>query len=132
MNATEIDIIQSAYAALNNYDIPGFLALLSPDVVRFEHFTSPPFTCRGIEEMRAHLEKGRSSWAEGSCTPEKFTIHGNRIVVSAYVHVRVNNETEWRNGYTGDVFTFKDGRIVEFSTFGNHNDALAYAVSDVF
>jgi hypothetical protein len=48
------------------------------------------------------------------------------------VRVRLKGETTWREGHVGDVFTFRNGKIVQFRTFFDTREALEYAgVSDL-
>lgn len=35
-------------------------------------------------------------------------------------------KTDWIDGHTADVFTFKDGKISEFRTFWEDKEALEY------
>lgn len=130
--AAEIGVLRAAYAALNRGDVAGFVAAFDPRVERIEPADFPMAgTYRGIEAVRAHVEKGRGTWAEGACEPEGFVIAppstmppvGDRIIALAQVRVRLKTETEWRVGRIADVFTFRDGRVVQFRTFGSEREA---------
>ncbi len=56
-----------------------------------------------------------------------FTVMGDKIVVSAHVHVRLKDQTDWLEGRTGDVFTFRYGKVIEFRTFFDEQQALEWA-----
>jgi hypothetical protein len=43
------------------------------------------------------------------------------------VKVRLKDRPEWIEGRTGDVFTFRGGKIIEFRTFMEHQKALEWA-----
>lgn len=127
----EIEIIRQAYAALNRGDIDGFVKDFDPQIVRVE-FEGSPMEGKhyGIEAVREHVNVGRSTWAEGACEPESFITSGDKVIVICHVRVRLKDQTDWLEGRTGDVFTFRDGKIIEFRTFSEGKDALKYAGVD--
>ncbi|MDA1043911.1 MAG: hypothetical protein O3C57_01670 [Verrucomicrobia bacterium] len=43
------------------------------------------------------------------------------------VRVRLKHETAWREGRIADVYTFRDGKAVQFRTFGDERQALEWA-----
>lgn len=81
----------------------------------------------GIEAVMEHVIAGRSTWAEGACEPERFVTAGDKVVVCCHVRVRLNDQTEWLEGRTADVFTFRNGKVIEFRTFADERPALEYA-----
>ena len=129
----ETEALRAAYAALNRNDVAGFVAVFDPEIERIEPSDFPlGGTYRGLEAVKAHVEQGRGSWAEGSCEPEQFIVApscdlGDRIIVIAQVHVRLKHETEWREGRIADVYTFRNGKAVQFRTFGDEREALEWA-----
>lgn len=132
----EMQALTDAYSALDRNDIPAFAKLLDPQIERFEFLDSPMAgTYRGLAAVTAHLSKARATWAEGTCTPERFIIAppagagggDNRIIVLVHVHVRLKTETEWREGRTADVFTFRNGKVVQFRTFAEERQAFKWA-----
>ena len=84
-------------------------------------------TYRGLAAVTAHVSKGRGTWAEGSCEPERFIVAGDRVIVLAHVRVRLKHETEWREGRTADVYTFRDGKAIQFYTFFDERQAFEWA-----
>ncbi|MBX3268184.1 MAG: hypothetical protein KF831_15910 [Acidobacteria bacterium] len=40
--------------------------------------------------------------------------------------VRLKDQTDGLDGRTGDVFTFRNGKVTEFRTFAEEKDALEY------
>ncbi|MFM9905202.1 MAG: nuclear transport factor 2 family protein [Pyrinomonadaceae bacterium] len=79
-----------------------------------------------MEAVKAHVAQGRSTWAEGACEPERFVTARDKVVVSCHVRVRLKDQTDWLEGRTADVFTFRDGKVIEFRTFAEENDALEF------
>ncbi|HRH93647.1 MAG TPA: nuclear transport factor 2 family protein [Candidatus Peribacteria bacterium] len=120
--------VRDFYAALNANDVAAALRLFDAQAVRIE-FEGHPFTgtYRGLAELEAHLSAARSTWAEGSCEPLRMIAAGDKVVVPVHVRVRKKDSASWNEGETGDVFTFKDGKIVEFRTFLKGDEALAWA-----
>ena len=120
--AVETEAIRGAYAALNRNDTPGFVAVFDPQVERIEPADFPQGGIyHGLAAVTAHVAKGRGTWAEGSCEPQRFIVAGDRIIVLVHVRVRLKHETEWREGRIADVFTFRNGRcrrVVERTSCG--------------
>ena len=123
----EIEAVKQAYAALNRGDIDGFVKDFDPWIVRVEFEGSPMAGAfHGIEAVKAHVVQGRSTWAEGTCEPKKFVTSGDKVVVLCHVRVRLKDQTDWLEGSTADVFSFRDGKIIEFRTFADEREALEY------
>lgn len=126
--ADRTDMLRAAYAALNRNDVAGFVADFDADIERVEPSDFPGGgTYRGLEAVKAHVLKARGTWAEGGCEPERFIVVGDRMVVVVHVRVRLKNEIEWREGRTGDVFGFRNDKIVEFRTFFDEQQAMEWA-----
>jgi ketosteroid isomerase-like protein len=49
----------------------------------------------------------------------------------AHVRVRLKHETEWREGRIADVFTFRNGKAIQFRTFADKRQALPRGRSPV-
>ena len=107
------------------------IAALDPQIEWSETFDPTGRKYRGLAEVEAHFSTAREQWAEGACEPEEFIAAGNeselKIVVYVHVRVRLKNETEWREGRLGDVFTFRDGKIIEGRSFLDRRQALDWA-----
>lgn len=132
--AAETAALREAYAALNRGDIPGFVAVFDPQIERIEPADFPQGgTYHGLEAVKEHISKGRGTWAEGSCEPQRFIVASpggggsDRIIVFVHVRVRLKTETEWRDGRIADVFTFRNGKAVQFRTFAEEREALEWA-----
>jgi ketosteroid isomerase-like protein len=126
--ASEVVLLREAYAALNRGDVPGFVRSFDEQVKRFEPAAVPTEgTFRGLAAVTAHVVRGRGTWAEGGCEPERFEVIGNRVIAYIHVRVRVKNESDWREGRAVDVFTFRDGKVVEFRTFFDERLGVEWA-----
>ena len=126
--STEIEAVKLFFAALNRNDLQAIVLALDPEVVRKEFEGTPNgATYRGIGEFREMFERGRGSWAEGGCNPEEIFQNGNKVVAFVHVRVRLKGATEWNEGKIGDAFMFRGGKIVEFHSFADRDDALKWA-----
>lgn len=126
--AAETEALREAYAALNRNDIPAFVEIFDPQIERIEPADFPgDGTYHGLAAVTAHLSKARATWAEGSCDPQRFMVVGDRIIVFIYVRVRLKHETEWREGRIADVYTFRNGKAIQFRTFAEERQALEWA-----
>lgn len=128
--AAETEALRQAYTALNRNDLPGFTAIFDPQVERIEPAGFPQAgTYRGLEAVKAHVAKGRGTWAEGSCEPQRFIVapSGDRIIVLVHVRVRLKDEPEWREGRIADAYTFRNGKAIQFRTFADERHALEWA-----
>lgn len=124
----EIEILREFFAAINRNDIQAATRHFDPQVVRVEPEGFPTSgTYRGIAQVRAQLAKGRGTWAEGRCEPEKFLPHADKVVVFLHAWVRLEGATEWTGGRFADGFVFRDGKITEHRSFGERADALEWA-----
>lgn len=126
--SSEAQILRKAYAALNRGDVDGFVKDFDPKIERVELIDLPRGdTYRGLEAVKQHVAKGRSTWAEGGCEPERFVVSGDKVVVFVHVRVRLNGQTEWIDGRVTDVYTFRDGKVIQFRTFADERQALEWA-----
>ena len=124
----EIEALERFFAAVNRNDMQGMTKDFDPQIVRIEPEGFPTAgTYRGIAEVQANVTKGRGSWAEGSCDPEKFLVNGDKIVVYLCARVRMKGATDWVGGRFADGFAFRNGRITQYLSFGERVDALKWA-----
>jgi uncharacterized protein len=125
--AAETQALKEAFAALNRNDIPAMIQIFDPQIERIEPADFPMAgTYHGLAAVQEHLLKARATWAEGTCEPERFIVAGDKVIVFVYVHVRLKQETEWREGCLADVFTFRNGKAVHWRTFGERQQALEW------
>ena len=124
----EIEVLEQFFAAINRNDMPGITKYFDPQIVRIEPEGFPTAgTYRGIAEVREHVTKGRGTWAGGTCEPEKFLTHMDKVVVYLHVGVRLKDSLDWVDGRFADGFVFRDGKITHSLTFGERREALQWA-----
>jgi uncharacterized protein len=128
---TETEVLKLFFDAINRNDMQAIVRDFDPEIVRIEPEGFPTAgTYRGITEVQEHVRKGRATWAEGTCDPEKFLVNGNKVVVYLHARVRLHDATEWIGGRFADGFVFRDGKIIEYLSFGDRADALKWAGID--
>jgi ketosteroid isomerase-like protein len=126
--SAEIEILKQFFAAINRNDMEGITKDFDPQIVRVEPAGFPTSgTYRGIKQVREQVDKGRGTWAEGTCDPERFLEKGDKVVVYLHAWVRLKGATEWTGGRFADGFAFRDGKITEYLTFWERQDALSWA-----
>jgi ketosteroid isomerase-like protein len=126
--STETDALAHFFDATNRNDIAAITRDFDPEIVRVEPEGFPTAgTYRGIAEVQEHVRKGRGTWAEGSCAPEKYLQNGEKVVVYLHARVRLKDSNEWVGGRFADGFEFRDGKIVRYLSFGARADALKWA-----
>jgi hypothetical protein len=125
---TATEVLEDFYAAVNRNDMQAITRDFDPQIVRIEPEGFPTAgTYHGIAEVQAHVTKGRGTWAEGSCDPEKFLVNGDKVVVYLHARVRLHGATDWVGGRFADGFAFRHGKIVQYLSFGERVDALKWA-----
>jgi uncharacterized protein len=122
------EAVRQAYAALNRNDISAMVNGFDPEIEWIEPAAFPGGgTHRGLAVVKAHLSRARESWAEGTCEPERFIVAADKIVVFDQVHVRLKQETEWREGSLASVYTFRNGKVLQVRVFAERRQALEWA-----
>lgn len=124
----EARVLEDFFAAINRFDMQAIVKDFDPQILRVEpeaHATSGTYS--GVADVREHIRKGRGTWAEGSCDPEKFLQNGEKVVVYLHARVRKNGSAEWMGGRFADGFVVRNGKIVEYRTFWERVEALEWA-----
>ena len=125
---TETEVLEQFFAAVNRNDMQATTKDFDPQIVRIEPEGFPTSgTYRGIATVQAHVAKGRGTWAEGTCQPEKFLQNGDKVVAYLQVRVRLKDSNEWIDARFADGFRFRDGKIIQYLTFGERAEALKWA-----
>ena len=125
---TGTEALERFFDAINRNDMQAVTQDFAADILRVEpEGYATAGTYRGIAEVQAHIVKGRGTWAEGTCKPEQFLVNADKVVVYLHAWVRLIDATEWIGGRFADGFVIRDGKIVEYRTFWQRADALAWA-----
>ena len=126
--STEIEALEAFYGAINRNDMQAIADDFDPQIVRIEPGGFPTAgTCRGIAQVQQNVARGRGTWAEGRCDPEQYFVNGDKVVVYLYAWVRLKESTDWTGGRFADGFVFRDGKILQYLSFGERRDALKWA-----
>jgi uncharacterized protein len=126
--STEIEALEQFFDAINRNDMQAIIKDFDPQIVRIEPEGFPTAgTYRGIGDVQEHITKGRGTWAEGTCEPEEFFTHGDKVVVYLHVRVRLKDSSDWIDGRFADGFVFRAGKITQYLSFGERRDALEWA-----
>lgn len=126
--SAETEALEHFFVAINRNDMQAITKDFDPDIVRIEPEGFPTAgTYRGIAEVQEHVTKGRGTWAEGTCEPEKFLENGDKVVVYLHARVRLKGSAEWIGGRFADGFVFRNGKIIQYLSFGERAEALKWA-----
>jgi hypothetical protein len=76
---TATEALNQLFAAINRNDMTAITKNFDPEIVRIEPKGFPTAGAyRGVAEVHAHVTKGRGTWAEWTCEPEKFLVNERR------------------------------------------------------
>ena len=126
--STEIEALAQLFAAINRNDMQAITKDFDPQIVRIEPEGFPTSgTYRGIAAVQEQITKGRGTWAEGTCQPEKYLVNKDKVVVYVHVWVRLKDSTEWIDARFADGFVFHNRKITQYLSFGERGDALRWA-----
>ena len=124
--------VMAIYAAINRNDVPAAIKLLDPQIEWIEPDTYPEGgTTRGLDAVTALHERALGTWAEGGCEPDRIIVSGDKVIVFVDVHVRLKNNANWIQGRLADVYTFRNGKIIQKRTFDEPRQALKWVGIDV-
>jgi ketosteroid isomerase-like protein len=124
----ETEALERFFDAINRNDMQAITRDFDPEIVRIEPEGFPTAgTYRGIAQVQQHVTTGRGTWAEGTCDPEKYLQNGDKVVVYLHARVRLKASTEWVGGRFADGFEFRNGKIVQYLSFGERAQALEWA-----
>src|SRR5580658_1671481 len=119
--------LKSAYAAFNRGDIDAAVESFDPQIEWSEPVEFPGGGAyHGRDEVKRYLTQSRAPWAEGSSEPEQFIPSGNRIVVFVHARFRPKGSNEWTDVRLADVYTIRDGKIVQMRAFADRQEALRW------
>jgi uncharacterized protein len=128
----QIMALRGAYAAFNRGDIDAAVEPLDAQVEWSEPAEFPGGgTYRGREGAKQYLAQSRAAWAEVISEPEQFIPAGNRIVVFVDARVRPKSSHEWQEVRLADVYTFRNGKVIQMRAFADRQEALRWVGAKV-
>ena len=87
----------------------------------------PGFLADPALRLCAQLAQSRAGWAEGRSEPERFIVAGDRIIVFVHVRARLKDSRQWHEARLADVFTFRNGKVIQMRAFADRQQALKWA-----
>ncbi len=125
--ASAITALRGAYAAFNRGDIEAAVEPLDAQIEWTEPVEFPGGgTYHGRDGVKHYLTQSRTAWAEVTSQPERFVTAGNRIVVFVHARVRPKGSNEWQDVSLADVYTVRNGKVVQMRAFADRQEALGW------
>lgn len=81
----------------------------------------------GRDEVKRYLTQSRAAWAEINSEPEQIITAGDRIVVFVHARLRAKGSSEWQDTRLADVYTVRDGKLIQMRAFADRQEALRWA-----
>ena len=131
MSQENVEIGRRLLALLSQDDYEAFFDELPPEFVfDFSRRLIDPVVLRGRDEMRAWMERERQMW-EGDHVgyePKELIDAGDKVLGLVRVSGRGKASGVAVEAYTWNVWTFRDGKPVEMTYFGDDRAAALEAV----
>jgi ketosteroid isomerase-like protein len=124
---TETETLEQFFAAINRNDMHAMITHCDPQIVRVNPRAFPQQAPIAVSRVQEHVRRGRETWAEGACEPEKFLVNGDKVVAYLHAWVRLKDSTDWVGGRFTDGFVLRDGKIIQYLSFGDRAEALEWA-----
>ena len=122
-----VTALLGAYAAFNRGDMTAAVEPLDAQIEWTEPAEFPRGgTYHGRDDVKQYLTQSRAAWAEVNSEPKRFIIAGNRIVVFVHARVRPKGSNHWQAVSLADVYTVRNGRVVEMQAFADRREALRW------
>jgi ketosteroid isomerase-like protein len=125
MGRAEIEILQSAYEAVNRGD---WDATFRHAHSGFEWKTDDRLpnagTYRGRTEISRFLKDQREPFDEVLVVPEDFVEQGNRVVVFVRLRSKPKGSTRFSESRIAHLWTFRDGKAARCEAFAEREQAL--------
>jgi ketosteroid isomerase-like protein len=121
---TTTDVAQRLKSALETSDLASFADLLSPDVRWGPPDSSPP-PCTNKQQVLAWYRRGAA--ANASALVTEMMVIEDRVVVGLAIQGMKSRSSRGETVSRWQVFTLRDGLIVEIVGFDSRADAAARA-----
>ncbi|MEX2252986.1 MAG: nuclear transport factor 2 family protein [Thermoleophilaceae bacterium] len=127
MSAENIEIVRRAYEALASSDEGAALAIADPDVEIHSLFSGTEKVYRGHDGVREYLADMADVWASVAREPEQIRDAGDKVVVALNMSVEGRGSGVGLTDTFGNLWTLRDGKVVEARTFPTFEAALEAA-----
>jgi ketosteroid isomerase-like protein len=131
MSQENVEIMRRTCALISQDDFEAVLDELPPEAVfDFSRRLLDPVVLRGHEEMRAWAERERQMWEGGhfAWQPEELIDAGDKVLALLRVSGRGKASGVEVEAYVWAVATFRDGKPVGLTYFGDDRAAAFEAV----
>ena len=130
MSQENVEFARRLYALLSQDDYEAFFDELPPEFVfDFSRRLIDPVVLRGRDELRAWMERERQMW-EGDHVgyePKELIDAGDEVLALVRVSGRGKASGVEVEAYTWNVATFREGKPVELTYFGDDRAAALEA-----
>jgi ketosteroid isomerase-like protein len=130
MSEENVEVVRRAYAALTRGDTDALRDLASPEfVVDFSRRLVDPFVLRGFDEALAFfLNQSGETWDGWPVWEPQEVIDANdKVVAFIRTAARGKGSGVEVEAYVWNLWTFRDGKPVEFKYFGDDRAAAREA-----
>jgi uncharacterized protein len=127
MSEENVEIVKAFYAAFEKGDFASMVELFDPDVEWDTTARIDGRVTHGIEDMRASVQEGFSSFDRVRIEPQEMRQADDQVAVRLHGWFRgassgVDTEVRWAG-----VFTLREGRISGYRDFAGWREALEAA-----
>lgn len=117
---TNTELVQQAYAAFGKKDIQTILNTLAENVewtVPGPKVFPPAGTYKGREQVKQFFSRVEESMDLHTFEPREYVAQGDKVVALGYYAGRSKNTGRNYESHWSMVFTFKDGKIIQFREY---------------
>ncbi len=129
MSRENVEVVRRSMEAFRGGDWENAMTAFHPDVVWEETPSLGPdaATYRGINAVRDALQSWTSRWEDYSYSVSRYAEAGDDVVVLIKERGRGRASEATVQRETGEVHTFRDGKVVRTRLFGSWREALQAA-----
>jgi uncharacterized protein len=125
MAAEDVEVLKSAYEALNRRDTQAALDVLHPDAQWCEHSALPEAgTYRGRPAIQAFLDNFLESWHEFRQEAEQLIEVGDRVAILLHSFASGKGSGVEVEARYAHIWTMRDGRGVRVDAYDDTAKAL--------
>lgn len=126
MHEQIIERLRRAYDLFSQGDIQGAVDAVDPDpdILWTEPESFPAGgTYRGRQGVVEYLALSREPCEKAVSLPEEIVEVGDKIVVFVHFHAWPKGGGQPREGHIADVYTVRDGKVVQMQAYGDPDEA---------
>jgi ketosteroid isomerase-like protein len=130
MSEENVELVRRVYAALTRGDGDTLHALAAPElVVDFSRRLVEPVVVRGRDEaLASFLSQAREAWDDWPAwEPQELIDADDKVVAFIRTSARGKGSGVEVEAYVWNLWTFRDGKAVEFEYFGDDQAAALKA-----